>query len=47
MVDNEKKDIIIMGDLNTNYLVKDDRFRMKEMFLINAYTQLIENATCT
>ena len=34
-----------MGDLNTNYLVKDDRYRMKEMFMVNAFTQLIETAT--
>eukprot|EP00111_Clytia_hemisphaerica_P010392 TCONS_00030351-protein len=45
IVNNEKKDVIIMGDLNTNYLVKEDRFRMKEMFMVNAYTQLIEKAT--
>ena len=41
LVNKEKKEVIIMGDLNTNYLVKDDRYRVKEMFL----TQLIETAT--
>ena len=45
IVNNEKKDVIIMGDLNTNYLVKEDRFRMKEMFMVNAFIQLIEKAT--
>ena len=45
IVNNEKKDVIIMGDLNSNYLEKEDRFRMKEMFMVNAFTQLIEKAT--
>ena len=45
LVNKEKKEVIIMGDLNTNYLVKDDRYRMKEMFMVNAFTQLIETAT--
>ena len=45
LVNKEKKEVTIMGDLNTNYLVKDDRYRMKEMFMVNAFTQLIETAT--
>ena len=45
LVNKEKKEVIIMGDFNTNYLVKDDRYRMKEMFMVNAFTQLIETAT--
>ena len=45
LVNKEKKEVIIMGDLNTNYLVKDDRYQMKEMFMVNAFTQLIEIAT--
>ena len=45
IVNKEKKDVIIMGDLNSNYLEKEDRFRMKEMFMVNAFSQLIEKAT--
>ena len=45
LVNIEKKEVIIMGDLNTNYLVKDDHYRMKEMVMVNAFAQLIETAT--
>ena len=45
LVNKEKKEVIIMGDLNTNYLVTDDRYQVKEMFMVNAFTQFIETAT--
>ena len=45
LVNKEKKEVIIMGDLNTNHLVKDDRYRVKEMFMVSDFTQLIETAT--
>ena len=45
LVNKEKKEVIIMGDLNTNCLVKDDSYLVKGMFMVNAFTQLIETAT--
>ncbi|XP_066929954.1 uncharacterized protein [Clytia hemisphaerica] len=42
---NEKKETIIMGDINVNYLSKDDHKVLKELFLLNGYNQLIKEAT--
>ena len=43
----ENKETILMGDLNINYLSKDDHKELKELFVVNGFNQLIREATRT
>jgi len=44
-ITNEKKETIIMGDLNSNYLDKSNQKETKEIFNINGFTQLLKSPT--
>ena len=43
-INRENKEVIIMGDININYLKKDDH---KVIFAVNGYKQLLRSATRT
>ena len=45
IVDSENKETIILGDLNCNYLKRDDHPQTKEIFHMNGYKQVIKTAT--
>ena len=47
LINRENKESMIMGDVNINYLVKDDHKTLKELFNVNGYDQLIKRATRT
>ena len=44
---SESKEIIIMGDVNANYLVKEDNKDFKGIFALMGMKQLIKEATRT
>ena len=46
-INRENKDVIIMGDININYLKKDDHRVIKDIFAVNGYKQLLGSATRT
>ena len=41
----ESKEIIALGDLNVNYLVKSDHIEIKEMLKLNGLKQLVTKPT--
>ena len=43
-LDKEKKEIIILGDLNVDYL-KQDNEQIKQSFQLNGFSQLIKSPT--
>ena len=45
IIDPENKEVIILGDINCDYLVKNDHTIIKEIFTINGYKQIIKNPT--
>ena len=45
-VSREKKEVIILGDLNSDYLVKNDKVNVKNAITINGFKQLINKPTC-
>ena len=45
IIDAENKEVIILGDINCDYLVKNDHRFIKEIFTINGYKQLINKPT--
>ena len=45
MASREKKEVIILGDLNSDYLVKNDNVNMKNAITINEFNQLIDKPT--
>jgi len=42
----KKKETIIMGDLNCNYLNDNDHKEIKDIFTTNGFTQLLKTPTC-
>ena len=46
-INRENKEAIIMGDININYLKKDDHKVIKDIFAVNGYKQLFGSATRT
>ena len=44
-VSREKKEVIILGDLNSDYLVKNDKVNVKNAITINGFKQLIDKPT--
>ena len=42
---NEFKEVILMGDINTNYLIKNDNIELKSVFEIYGLQQLVTKAT--
>ena len=45
MVSRGKKEVIILGDLNSDYLVKNDNVNVKNVIAINGFKQLIDKPT--
>ena len=46
-INRENKEVIIMGDINIDYLKKDDHKVIKDIFAVNGYKQLLRSATRT
>ena len=46
-INGENKEVIIMGDINIDYLKKDDHKVIKDIFAVNGYKQLLRSATRT
>ena len=44
-INREKKETIIMGDLNCNYLNDNDHKEIKDIFTTNGFTQLLKTPT--
>ena len=44
-IDAENKETIILGDINCDYLKRNDHSDIKELFTLNGYSQLINSAT--
>ena len=45
IIDTENKEVIILGDLNCDYLKNNDHLDIKQTFTVNGYSQLIKKAT--
>ena len=45
IIDTENKEVIIVGDLNLNYLKSSDHLDIKQTFTVNGYSQLIKKPT--
>ena len=46
-INRENKEVIIMGDINIDYLKKDDHKVIKDIFGVNGYKQLLRSAIRT
>ena len=44
-IDNEKRESIIMGDMNVNYLIENDHEVIKDIFTDNGFKQILNTPT--
>ena len=45
-IDSEKRESIIMGDMNVNYLKENDHEVIKDIFTDNGFKQILNTPTC-
>ena len=45
LINNEKKELIIVGNLNINYLKRCDQTALKDLFAVYGFDQLITSPT--
>ena len=44
-IDSEKRESIIMGDMNVNYLIENDHEVIKDIFTDNGFKQILSTPT--
>ena len=44
-IDSEKRESIIMGDMNVNYLIENDHEVIKDIFTDNGFKQILNTST--
>ena len=45
-IDSEKRESIIIGDMNVNYLIENDHEVIKDIFTDNGFKQILNTPTC-
>ena len=45
-IDSEKRESIVIGDMNVNYLIENDHEVMKDIFTDNGFKQILNTPTC-